>query len=316
MFHHFHGGSHSASQGSIDAQTFADLIEYVERGRILPAHEWLGRAESDSLRDEDVCLTFDDALSCQYDVALPVMRDLGLTGFWFVHTSMLDGEYSRLEVYRKFRETCFDSLIQYYGAFEEQARNTVGCQTVSNALDQLDIGTYLSEYPFYTPADRRFRFLRNEILGEARYTQIMDEMIELFGQSIESLGKDLWIDADQIRSLSEGGHPIGLHSHTHPVAVAELPPDRQRWEYKTNAQRLRTVTGSSPRVMAHPCNSYNTETLEILEEIGIAVGFRANMVEDDWSRLECPREDHSNIVREMQTCGSPSSPETKPATSR
>ncbi len=316
MFHHFHGQDHAPSQGSIDAATFADLIDRVGADRILSADEWLHRAENGALQDDDVCLTFDDALRCQIDVALPVMKNLGLTAFWFVHTSMLDGEYSRLEVFRQFRETCFDSLIQFYGAFEEQARNTVGCQTVSDALDQLDIGTYLSEYPFYTSADRRFRFVRNEILGEKRYTQIMDEMIELFGQSIESLAKNLWIDADQIQSLAEGGHQIGLHSHTHPVAVAELPPDRQLWEYKTNAQRLRSIIDGPPRAMAHPCNSYTPQTLEILEEIGITVGFRANMVEGNWSRLEFPREDHSNIVREMQACGSQSSPATKPATSR
>ncbi|GJM24606.1 MAG: hypothetical protein DHS20C16_10210 [Phycisphaerae bacterium] len=315
MFHHFHGGDHAPSQGSIDGKSLADLIRHVGVERILSADEWLRRTEADALEKQDVCLTLDDALRCQIDVALPVLSDFGLTAFWFVHTSMLEGEFSRLEVYRQFRETCFDSLIQFYGAFEEQARNTVGCQTVSNALDQLDIGTYLAEYPFYTPADRRFRFIRNQILGEDRYTKIMDEMIVMFGQSVESLAENLWVNADDIRQLSESGHVIGLHSHTHPVAIAELPPDRQKWEYKTNAHKLRDIIGDMPKVMAHPCNSYTAETLEILRELGVTQGFRANMVEGNWSPLECPREDHSNIIREMQGCESPSSPATKLVTS-
>jgi len=29
MFHHFHGGEHPAVQGSISAQDFADMIEYL-----------------------------------------------------------------------------------------------------------------------------------------------------------------------------------------------------------------------------------------------------------------------------------------------
>lgn len=316
MFHHFHGGAHAPSQGSIDAQAMRDLIQHVGVERIISADEWLRRAEGDSLEPQDVCLTFDDALRCQLDIAKPVLDELGLTGFWFVHTSMLEGEYSRLEVYRQFRETCFDSLIQFYSAFEEQARNAVGCQTVSNALDRLDIGTYLAEYPFYTPADRRFRFIRNQILGEERYTRIMDDMIGMFGQSIEVLARELWIKAEDIRNLSDAGHVIGLHSHTHPVAIGELPPDCQKWEYKTNAQKLENIIGSAPRVMAHPCNSYTHATLDVLRELGIAFGFRANMVEGNWSPLECPREDHSNIIREMQACESPSSPATSLATSR
>ena len=316
MFHHFHGGDHAPSQGSIDAHALRNLIRHVGVERIVRADEWLQRAESDSLEPQDICLTFDDALRCQLDVARPVLEEFNLTGFWFVHTSMLEGEFSRLEVYRQFRETCFDSLIQFYSAFEEQARNTVGCQTVSNALDRLDIGTYLAEYPFYTPADRRFRFIRNQILGEDRYTKIMDEMIVLFGQSIETLAKNLWIDATDIRNLSETGQVIGLHSHTHPVAIGELPPDRQKWEYKTNAQKLEKVLGEMPRIMAHPCNSYTAKTLDVLRELGIQFGFRANMVEGHWSKLACSREDHSNIIREMNACESPSSPATSLVTSR
>ncbi|NOX57431.1 MAG: polysaccharide deacetylase family protein [Planctomycetes bacterium] len=316
MFHHFHGEAYPASQGSICAQTLAELIEYTGRDRILSAAEWMRRCEEDALQPEDVCITFDDALQCQRDVALPVLEQLGITAFWFIHTCIFEGEPSRLEIFRAFRETRFDSINQFYAAFEDRVRDSVGCQTVSDALDQLDIGSYLCEYPFYTPADRRFRFLRNEILGEERYAQVMDEMIVAFGDSPEALARGLWIDAEDVQKLHETGHVIGLHSHTHPVALAALPPDRQRWEYETNLQKLEAITGTRPIAMAHPCNSYAPETLDILRTLEIKIGFRANMNQDSKSPLEIPRADHSNIVTEMQTCGSPSSPETKLATSR
>ena len=74
MFHHFCGGVHPQGQGAITAEELADLIEFVGPRRILPAEVWLVRCAGGTLRDGDVCLTLDDNLRCQYDIALPVLQ--------------------------------------------------------------------------------------------------------------------------------------------------------------------------------------------------------------------------------------------------
>ena len=51
--------------------------------------------------------------------------------------------------------------------------------------------------------------------------------------------------------------------------------------------------------MSHPCNSYNAATLSLLRELGITLGFRANMAKLGLSELEYPREDHANLVRAL-----------------
>src|SRR4051794_18619226 len=92
MFHHFHdddvdlegGIGHPAGQGSISADTLRAMIQSIGPTRILPAHEFLHRAVAGKLTDHHVCLTFDDNLMCQYDVAVPVLEEFGLTAFWFV----------------------------------------------------------------------------------------------------------------------------------------------------------------------------------------------------------------------------------------
>src|SRR5258708_17481 len=114
MFHHFHDDWHPRVQGSISARELADLIEHVGRDSILPAEEWMRRAVQGALSDNDICLTFDDALRCQYDVALPVLRDLGLTAFWFVYSSVFEGNVESLEVYRYFRTTQFPCIDDFY----------------------------------------------------------------------------------------------------------------------------------------------------------------------------------------------------------
>ena len=71
MFHHFHDEDlHLPSQGSIDKDQFYNLIKFVGRENILNAEEYYHRFENNKLKPSDTCLTFDDSLLSQYDVAL------------------------------------------------------------------------------------------------------------------------------------------------------------------------------------------------------------------------------------------------------
>jgi hypothetical protein len=59
--------------------------------------------------------------------------------------------------------------------------------------------------------------------------------------------------------------------------------------------------------MSHPCGSYNAETLEILKELGIELGFKQIMTieqEKEMKKvnntfLEVAREDHAGIYKRM-----------------
>jgi hypothetical protein len=55
-----------------------------------------------------------------------------------------------------------------------------------------------------------------------------------------------------------------------------------------------------PQVVSHPCNSYGNTTLNILEELGVDLGFRSNMSILGREGLEFPREDHANILAMME----------------
>jgi peptidoglycan/xylan/chitin deacetylase (PgdA/CDA1 family) len=147
--------------------------------------------------------------------------------------------------------------------------------------------------------DRRFRFVRDEALGPARYHRIMDQMLADADYDIKTAAADLWLDDRAVRELYGRGHVIGLHSHTHPTRLEHLSEDEQRNEYYENFAYLHNLLDAQPTTMSHPCNSYTPATLEILRELGITLGFRANMVMQEHSPLETPREDHTNLARSM-----------------
>ena len=305
MFHHFHDDRHPRGQGSLSADQLADMIEFLGPHRILSARLWQERAADRTLREGDLCLTFDDSLRCQYDVAYPVLRDYGLTAFWFVYTSVLRGGFPRMELYRRFRDAYFDCIDDFYRAFFKMLSRSGYQIDMNRAFCGFDANAYLADFPFYTEADRWFRYVRDELLTPQWYQGVMDNLISAYGVSLHELAGDLWMDADCLRRLHADGHVIGLHSHTHPMRMAKLDLEAQEREYRTNRDQLARLIGERPAAMSHPLNSYNVDTLRILRKLGIALGFRSNLAQPTRSELEYPREDHTNVLEEMQPCESP-----------
>jgi hypothetical protein len=299
LFHHFHDHRHPPGQGSLSAGDFADLVGFVGRHRILPARDWYARALAGELVDGDLCLSFDDNLRCQFDVAGPVLRDLGLTAFWFIYTSPLAGSVERLEVYRYFRSTAFETVADFYAAFDGALAATPFAGEAEASLAGLDTDAYLADKLFYTAADRRFRYLRDRVLGEARYRDVMDAMIAVAGLDVAALARTLWMDADCLRRLHGDGHVVGLHSHNHPTTMSDLDAATQEAEFRANFDTLSGVLDEAPVAMAHPCGDYNGDTLAVLRRLGIRLGFRADMDGAAPTELEYPRENHAVTVARM-----------------
>jgi hypothetical protein len=173
-----------------------------------------------------------------------------------------------------------------------------GQEIISRTADQ-DFSHYLSHLPYYTVEDRKFRFLRDNGLGNARYEEVMDAMIEASDLDRKSLPDKLWMSQIQIRELADNGHIIGLHTHNHPTNCAALAKSVQKREYAENISVLEQILGTRPQTMAHPCGSYNGDTLDVLKDLGVKVGFRADMEGAAASLLEQPRMDHAMILKIM-----------------
>lgn len=302
MYHHFRDNQkHIVGQGSISAETFNDMLDFYGKDHnIIGAGEFLQKSEAGTLSPADVCLTFDDGLLCQYDVAYPVMKDRGLTAFWFIYTSPLDGVIEKIELYRHFRFSKFSDIEDFYSAFF----NIVAANDpeAMAAIHSFDPDQYLKEFPFYTPNDKRFRYMRDRVLGVSKYNMTMDKMLETYQYDIEKNSQILWLNADHIKNLRRQGHIIGLHSYSHPTVMSDKSYLEQSREYTTNKRQLESVLNEKITAVSYPCNSYNSDTLKCMRELGIRIGFRANMVDVQLEdiRYEYPRQDHANIMKAME----------------
>ena len=300
MFHHFYDDRHIKGQGAISGDQLEQMINYYKiHYNLLRADEWMNKAVSGYLQNADVCLTFDDTLLCQYEIAVPVLKKFNLTAFWFVYSSVIKGEIEMLEVYRKFRTVFYDKIDSFYNDFFKKTEISKYRDLIKESLRTFSAEKYLTSFPFYSAADKKFRFLRDDVLGVENYRQMMSLLMTSYNIDVQSFSSDLWMKEYHIRQLFSDGHVIGLHSHSHPTRLVELPSYAQKREYELNYKIISEIIGESPVSMSHPCNSYNEETLNVLEGLGIQLGFRANMEKHTFSKFEFPREDHANIIGKL-----------------
>ena len=64
-----------------------------------------------------ICLTFDDGLKCQYEIALPILEDLNIKAFFFVFTKLHKDIGLTTEIIRCFRFRYYSDQSKFYSEF-------------------------------------------------------------------------------------------------------------------------------------------------------------------------------------------------------
>jgi len=308
MFHHFHDdGIHTKGQGSIDKDDFYKMINFIGRNNILDADIFFEKLKNKKLKETEVCITFDDALKCQIDIALPVLEELKIKSFFFVYTSMFEGKPDNLEIFRYFRTNYFNNVDEFYNSFYQ-------------VLDK-DLKTFFEDnndkikatkikFPHYSIEDIKFRLVRDIFLTKSQYEETMLLMFKEKQFNYKDFFKKLFFQKDDLKTLDSLGHLVGLHSHNHPTLLEKLNYDEQKDEYEKCLSSISNILDKPKneiKYMSHPCGSYNKDTFEILKELGIELGFKQIMTIEpekgmkkiNNSFLEIARQDHAEIYKIM-----------------
>ena len=161
-------------------------------------------------------------------------------------------------------------------------------------MKKFDSEEYLKNCVFYSKSDKKFRYIRDQILTKEEYFKIMDKLIQESKINLEKIYEKIWMSQLDLEKINKENHIIGLHSYSHPTKFSSLSYKNQNEEYEKNKKHLEKIN-SKIFAMSHPTNSYNKDTLEILKKLNITIGFRADM-NPIKSNLEIPRQDHSIIT--------------------
>lgn len=308
MFHHFHDNViHTKGQGSIDKNDFYKMINFIGRNNILDADVFYEKFKNNNLKDNEVCLSFDDGIKCQIDIALPVLEELKIKSFFFVYTSLFEEKPDNLEFFRYFRMNYFKSVDEFYDNFYKVLDKDLKSFFEKNSIK---IKETKIKFPYYSISDIKFRLVRDVFLTKVQYEDTMFSMFKEKQFNHNEYSKKLFFQKNDLQTLDNLGHVVGLHSLNHPTLLEKLSYDEQKNEYEKNLSLISSILDKPKneiKCMSHPCGSYNADTLEILKELGIELGFKQIMsIEPEKSMkkinnsfLEIAREDHASIFKRI-----------------
>jgi len=304
VFHYFHDlHKYRKCQGSLSTEEFEEVLDYLEnRYTVLTPDEWLFKYERGTLGENEVILTFDGGLKSQYEIAYKELRKRGLLAAFFIYTAPLTGTNPLVELCHDFRFLMYENVNEFYEAYFAELFDRKLVNNIESIKEQVTASGYLGWGDFYTPGDRLYKYIRDHMLTDDQYSEIIYTMMDKMGYNPSDRRSELWFGAEDIKKLSSDGNAIGSHSHSHPSNLTKLTRDEQREEYRISKRILEEISGTEVNIMSHPANSYNETTLEVLAECGYCIGF-CNGEEKVRSEYLVPRTDHANILRSMNNAG-------------
>ena len=275
MFHDFKLDNTSGTQGAISQNDFRKLIKTNGENKFSNP-DVIQKTKHKNLEDESF-ITFDDGLLSQYDIALDLLSETDKKGIFFVHSKPLIGEYDIHQVIRSFKNS---SIFNNVDDFNEQLIKILLSSFKTNKKDKIEKGykqsAYLTEFDFYSDLDRKLRYIRDFVVSLQQYEDSITELLNIKNTSISDLVKGTYIGKEKLKKINQLGHVVALHSHSHPTNLGSLKKEEQFKEIGHNYEILEEIIGHKPNAISYPSNSYNSETIEILEHFNIGYGFRAD----------------------------------------
>jgi len=274
MFHRFNGDNIPVLQGAIDSNQLENLILKIGIERILSPNEWLDKTRNNRLENHHVCLTFDDCLKSQILVADPILKKYNLTAFYFIHSLTFFGGIDFNEVFSNIISSKYHSIDEFMNDFVSYLDLDEDVFFDKKYITFHEL--MKSNYSFYSNSDIRYRYLRNIFYGYASFNKLMKKYFTEKNYMDNIDVKSIWMDENDLSSLSKSGNMIGLHSYSHHINFKDLSYDEQKQEYEKNKAHLENLIGYKITSASHPLGSYNLDTIKIFNELAIECAFRSN----------------------------------------
>ncbi|MCG3188178.1 MAG: hypothetical protein LKCHEGNO_00071 [Burkholderiaceae bacterium] len=215
--------------GEIDAARFRRLMMLVRKGfRVLPLDQASRQLAERRLPPRSLSITFDDGYADNHDLAVPILRELGLPSTIFVATGFLDGG-------RMWN----DSVIE---CIRRTERTEVDLGFMGLPLLRVDrlterrsaIERVLPAIKHCHPRERdRFIAELHRACGQPR------------------LPSDLMMTRAQVRSLARTGFAIGAHTVNHPILQTIDAAEAER-EIADGRAELERVVAQPVSLFAYP----------------------------------------------------------------
>lgn len=298
MFHYFHDeGSACKADGSVSEKTLCRVIENKSI-KILDVSVWLDKFSKNKLSTNETCITIDDALFEQGEIALPVLDSYNIESLINVtsYNFRANKGYECFETHRVFRRDYYIDNEDYYSHYFNVAKRYIDLDL---DLERKFIENYLSGSVFYSFNDRLYRYLR-DVAIPAYHDSILKLMMDEKKVNVCTVNDSLWMNVSNLRKAS-AKHMIGGHSNEHSTQMDSLSEQEQFDSYFQNKVLLESELGCAVQAVAYPCGKYNQFTEKVMKDLSIKYGFLATLDSHRFGTIDpmlsIPRIDSTDFIK-------------------
>lgn len=259
-YHRIGGGSANPFDSATFSATADELraqMTYVRaKFATPPASEVLESLRRGRFDAPTALVTFDDGYLDNYELAFPVLRELGVPGCFFVVSGYVDAP-----------------TLPWWDRVAYSVRRT-SFETISiDYPEPLTFDLRRESRPAVTAGILR-AFKRARPLDRNRF---FDALATATGVDVDAdeLAKKLFAPWAALREMQAGGMTIGSHTVTHPV-LASLPEDDQLRELADSRERIGEMLGEKPALLAYPVGgptAFTDVTQRLARDTGYSAAF-------------------------------------------
>jgi peptidoglycan/xylan/chitin deacetylase (PgdA/CDA1 family) len=228
IFHRVLASPDPLRLGEPTGEQFEAKLRWVKnRFNVISLSEAVRGLKNGALPERPLAITFDDGYADNHEIALPILRRLGLPATFFIATGYLDGG-------RMFNDTVIEAIRETRG-------NTLD-------LSDLELGCHAIE------TDNERRSAVNAILGKLKY--FVPERRESVAEAIAAracakLTANLMMRSEDVVAMRRAGMEIGAHTVSHPI-LKEIDMATARREIDNGRKRLEEMIGERIGLFAYP----------------------------------------------------------------
>jgi peptidoglycan/xylan/chitin deacetylase (PgdA/CDA1 family) len=243
----------SRTYGFVDRNSF---LESLETGQSRPG----------------MVFTFDDGFVDHYDQVLPVLKEMGLWGIFYIPTGVYGQERKLLDVHRTHLLLGTQPAQRLLGDLQERIR---GDMLADAEIEAFRTRTYVHQHN--DEATAAVKRILNYYLAPEHRRQILAELMEsYFPEGEDDIARRFYMSPEQIGRLQEAGMIVGNHTVSHPV-MSRLAVDEQAREIDEAFALLDRFTGGlNVRTFCYPyggAHSFTAETVQLLLDRGCRFSF-------------------------------------------
>ena len=237
----------------LDADAFRDRLSWLRAWcNVLPLDDAVDALARGTLPARAAAITFDDGYADNHDVALPILREMGLPATFFIATGFLDGG-------RMWNDTVIEAI-------RSTARPTL-------ALDAAGLGS------FDLPSVEARRAAVMKVIAALKHrppAEREEAVAHVADVAGVDLPADLMMSSDKVRRLAAAGMGIGAHTITHPI-LAAADDALARREIGGSREILEGLVRRPVRLFAYPNGrpnaDYRARHVAMVKEAGFSAAF-------------------------------------------